>query len=146
MIGMGYRGHVRHRAAGLGLALLLIGLCGGCMTGIDDGPLAIRPTSNDDQASSQLKQQRGLVGKVTTLPDQSPLSGAVIEAVSLDQPSVAVPERIVMSKEDGRYYWPLRPGHYQLTARAACYLPRTVRVQVGEASLDVKDFTLERAR
>jgi hypothetical protein len=47
-----------------------------------------------------------------------PVDGAVVVAVSTDEPAQAVPELVVVTGPDGRFEWPLRPGRYRLGAES----------------------------
>jgi hypothetical protein len=59
-----------------------------------------------------------------------PVNGVVIEAKSLDQPPQAIPEMVVVTDAQGRYMWPLKPGRYELAARAADRSSSTAQVVV----------------
>jgi hypothetical protein len=85
------------------------------------------------------------VGQVKAA-DGRPIMGAVIDAKSLDEPSPPIPERIVLSGADGRYFWPLLPGDYELRATATGYRTATARVRVGAEELTNADFALDEGR
>jgi hypothetical protein len=91
------------------------------------------------------RHKRGVVGAVKAA-DGRPIMGAVIDAKSLDEPSPPIPERIVLSGADGRYFWPLLPGDYELRATATGYRTATARVRVGAGALTDADFALDEAR
>jgi protocatechuate 3,4-dioxygenase beta subunit len=104
-----------------------------------------RPVSSEVQNDLAQRHQRGVVGKVTAA-DGRPITGAVIDAKSLDEPSPPIPERIVLSGAEGRYFWPLLPGDYELRATATGYRAATARVRVEAEELTNADFALDEAR
>jgi hypothetical protein len=129
-------------ASSLGLALLTVGLSGPSCAAQPDRD---RPVSSEAQNDLAQRHQRGVLGKVTAA-DGQPIAGAVIDAKSLDQPSPPIPERLVLSRADGRYFWPLLPGDYELSATATGYRAATARVRVEADELTTADFTLEEGR
>lgn len=122
------------------LALMLVVLTttlGGasCMAQLDpDAPIS----TQEEERAPEL-HERGIAGEVKSA-DGQPIAGAMIEVKSLDQPSPPIPERIVLSQADGRFFWPLKPGNYEVSATAAGYQSMTARVRVeaeGGANLDL---------
>jgi Carboxypeptidase regulatory-like domain len=134
----------RSRVVSIALTLILalpaVGLSGSsCAAQLDRD----RPVSSEAQDDMAERHKRGVVGAVKAA-DGRPIMGAVIDAKSLDEPSPPIPERIVLSGVDGRYFWPLLPGDYEL--RATGYRTATARVRVGAGALTDADFELDEAR
>ncbi|MGI9450037.1 MAG: carboxypeptidase regulatory-like domain-containing protein, partial [Geminicoccaceae bacterium] len=100
--------------------------------------------TRDEQGDMDSSHARGVVGKVIASADDQPIADVIINVKSLDQPSTLIPERIVLSEANGQYYWPLGPGNYELSVKAAGYEPMTGRVQVEEAGPAILDFRLEK--
>jgi uncharacterized membrane protein len=86
---------------------------------------------------------QGVQGRVVSA-DGKPIVGAVVDAKSLD--GAAVPEMLVVTDDDGRYLWALRPGEYEISVSAQGYETAAQRVTVRERTTTTLDFTLTRAR
>lgn len=104
--------HGLTRTALFSLALLLAGP--GVAVSMSDPD---KPVSSDDSVAGQAKSRVGATGVVRSAGG-APVSGAVVLARSLDKPGRPIPEIAIMSAADGTYFWPLRPGRYELTALA----------------------------
>ena len=103
-----------------------------------------RTASSPNTGSSAAPGRKGVEGAVITAGDGKPIEAATIDARSLDVPAQPVPERIVLSKADGRYFWPLKPGAYELTARVEGYKSLTLPIELEPESLATLTFLLER--
>jgi hypothetical protein len=75
---------------------------------------------------------------------QKPLAGVSVQPRSLDQPATAIPEMAVVSMDDGRYEWSLRPGEYEITFTLDGYPPATRRITVRPREATRLDVQLER--
>lgn len=102
------------------------------------------PVSAQDQ-QTPAQPQGGIVGEVRSAAGD-PIAGAVIEVKSLDQPSPPIPERIVLSQADGKFFWPLKPGSYEVSATADGYRAVTAVVCVDAERSANLDFVLEKLR
>lgn len=75
--------------------------------------------SSDDagqtSADSRVATRVGVAGIVRTAGG-TPAAGIVVFAKSLDRPGKPIPEIAIVSGADGAYFWPLKPGRYELTA------------------------------
>lgn len=102
------------------------------------------PVSSGDQDEPRPHIREGVAGRVMAF-DGQPVAGALVEARSLDDPALPIPEIAILSGNDGRYMWPLFPGTYEISILAEGYrcAPRRVVVKAGEAV--TVDFKLERA-
>ena len=103
------------RRAGIELGLLvgLIVTCAVCALGqtSDDPDQPIG--SATQEATGRIAQ--GVMGRVTDRTG-APVVDARMIAVSLDEPSRAVPEIAILSDAQGQFAWPLPPGSYRVTA------------------------------
>ncbi len=79
------------------------------MTDRDDLP--VESTQPEDTAPLA----EGVAGRVSQ-PGGPAVAGAVITATSLDHPARPIPEIAILTDDDGRFEWPLRPGSYRLAA------------------------------
>ena len=86
----------------------------------------------------------GLAGRVTA-PDGSPVSGAFVQAESLDEPAPPIPEIAVLTGKDGRYLWPLSPGRYRITVSADGYRPATGTATVLAGRPAALNLSLQRS-
>lgn len=101
-----------------------------------------QPVSSDTHGISNSPQaQEGAAGRVTST-DGSPIAGAFVQAESLDQPANLVPERVVSTEADGRYFWPLSPGRYRITVSAEGYQPGKAETAVQAGKATTLDFVL----
>jgi hypothetical protein len=83
-------------------------------------------------------------GRVTT-SGGGPVAGAFVQAESLDRPSRLVPEVAILTREDGRYLWPLSPGTYRISVSAEGYRPAAGRATVRAGRLARLDLALVRS-
>lgn len=70
-----------------------------------------------------------------------PVAGAMVVPRSLDIPAVAVPELAVLTDQQGRYVWHLRPGRYELIARSGDQVSAPVQVEVTDAGTTEANLT-----
>ena len=97
--------------------------------------------SSDSAGQSQgLKQ--GVVGRVTNAAGQ-PVSGVMIQAVSLGASGPPIPEIAILSGRDGRYAWSLQPGDYELTPSIDGQQGAALRVTVRANKVATLDFQLD---
>jgi len=83
----------------------------------------------------------GLMGRVLT-PSGKPVAYAAVLVQSLDNPAPAVPGLAVTTGADGRYFWPLPPGHWEITVAAPGGAQQRKTVTVGKSKSAILDFTL----
>lgn len=76
-----------------------------------DRDLPVESTQPEDAAPLA----EGVAGRVSQ-PGGLAVAGAVITATSLDHPARPIPEIAILTDDDGRFEWPLRPGSYRLAA------------------------------
>jgi carboxypeptidase family protein len=111
-----------------------------------DGPTTVAPeTPIDDRGAPPdvAPPRRGVTGRVTSDTGE-PVSGALMEPRSLDEPAPAVPELAVLSDAEGKYFWDLPAGRWALTAKAEGFRPASATVAVGDDAVATLDFTLQR--
>ena len=113
---------------------------GVAMSGCAQGGLE-RSLSSEGLAGSQIRIAEGVVGTVT-LPDGSPLMGAMIVPRSMDDAGPAIPEIAILSDRHGNYVWPLRAGVYELTVSADGYRTATRVIKVDAEKIVELDFLL----
>lgn len=130
------------KIVGLLSVLPVIYLGSACATH-SDGYLGV---SSNDQSSADRKERKGVAGTINAAGDGGPVPGATIVPRSLDNPSQPVPERLVLSGSEGQYFWPLKPGTYELGVSADGYHPQVRKVDIEAESLVTLDFVLEKAR
>ncbi|TQM83650.1 carboxypeptidase family protein [Saccharothrix saharensis] len=85
------------------IGVLALGACGG-----------ESPTS-DAGTPPPVTAQATVTGVVTDSAGR-PVTGALVQPKSLDDPAHPVPELAVLSGPDGRYAWHLAAGRYEFTA------------------------------
>ena len=85
--------------------------------------------------------QEGIEGRVTSA-DGQPLAGVFVQAESLDEPAVRIPELAIFTGEDGRYLWPLSPGRYRISASLEGREPATGTAAVEAGRRTTLDLTL----
>lgn len=125
------------RSAGLLLAAPLL-LVLGCLD-------PDRSVSSGDGAGTERRGiDEGVEGHVTDSGGK-PLADVAVQPRSLDQPTTAIPELMVISEQDGRYRWTLQPGEYELTFSVEGYQAATRRVTVRSREVSRLDVTLEPA-
>jgi hypothetical protein len=83
----------------------------------------------------------GLMGRVLT-PSGKPVAYAAVLVQSLDNPAPAVPGLAVTTGADGRYFWPLPPGHWEITVAAPSGAQQRKTVTIGKSKSAILDFTL----
>lgn len=78
---------------------------------VSERDLPVESTQPEDAAPLA----EGIAGRVSR-PGGLAVEGAVIVATSLDHPARPIPEIAILTDDDGRFEWPLRPGSYRLAA------------------------------
>jgi len=96
---------------------------------------------NGNSAARQLKE--GVSGRITN-DARNAVEGAVVVAAPLDPGGPPVPEIAIVSDANGRYQWPLRGGHYELTVVAEGYQRVSKNVAVSAGEVATLDFVLSR--
>ena len=100
--------------------------------------------SGADRPGSSSDHRRGVVGTVRAGGD--PVQGALVQPRGLDPQAPAVPELAIYTGADGRYWWPLPGGRWELTVSARGHRSAAKTVVVDESGPVTLDFTLEPAR
>lgn len=95
------------------LALVIATSAAGAAAGPPGDPAPPVAAGGRQQAAAQVSE--GIRGRLLRSGER-PVAGAVIAARSLDRPARAVPEIAIVTGDDGRFQWPLRPGTYRLAA------------------------------
>lgn len=96
------------------LALVIVASPAGAAAGLwGDGP--DQPVAAGHRLPAVAQLSEGVAGRLLQAADR-PVAHAVIAARSLDRPARAVPEIAIITNDDGRFQWPLRPGTYRLAA------------------------------
>lgn len=95
------------------LALVIATSAAGAAAGPQGDPARPVATGARQQAAAQLSE--GIRGRLLRSGER-PVAGAVIAARSLDRPARPIPEIAIVTDDDGRFQWPLRPGTYRLAA------------------------------
>lgn len=72
------------------------------------------PTSDASPQRRPTQQPLGISGQVR-LPSGQPLRKVVVLARSLDRSPPPIPDIAITTDENGRYFWKLPPGRYELT-------------------------------
>ena len=70
-----------------------------------------RPISSDDAGETSSIRQ-GVQGRVTSESGQA-IVGVLVQARSMQRPSLPVPDIAVVTDRTGGYQWSLRPGRYE---------------------------------
>jgi carboxypeptidase family protein len=128
-----------HRRAGLLILVFAPLLAAGCST--PDRPF----TNGGDATAAGQGISQGVEGRLTD-PGQKPLAGVSVQPRSLDEPATAIPEMAVVSMDDGRYEWSLRPGEYEIAFALEGYQPATRRVTVRPRQVTRLDVELAPVR
>ncbi|HYO83925.1 MAG TPA: carboxypeptidase-like regulatory domain-containing protein [Bryobacteraceae bacterium] len=102
-----------------------------------DEPIQHYPESGESRTAGE-----GVAGRVTDTFG-TPVTDAVVEARSLETPSIAVPEIAILTDANGHYVWTLPPGKYEISISAAGFR-RAAKEAVVAARLQTRlDFVLE---
>jgi hypothetical protein len=83
----------------------------------------------------------GVTGRVIT-PSGQPVAHASVVVRSLDEPAPAVPEMAVMTGADGRYFWPVPEGRWEVTVFALDGATQSKQIAVAKPRSATLDFTL----
>jgi hypothetical protein len=121
--------------ASLGLAWLALAACADRGTPVS--------TASPPAADAGGGDVEGLTGRVVSAAG-APVENALVTPRSLD--GGAVPEMAVLTDENGRYTWTLRPGRYQVSVSAEGFDTATAKATIVEHALTTLDFTLAPAR
>lgn len=99
--------------------------------------------SHDEDPQADRAIAEGVSG---TIKDEGghAVEGAIVTPKSLDANAPPIPEIAIVSDKDGQYQWPLRPGRYEVTARASGYRDATQQVTVTARTVTTLDFALRR--
>jgi hypothetical protein len=57
-----------------------------------------------------------------------------------------VPDIAILTRQDGRYRWPLDPGRYRVFIAASGYSASAREVEVSRGKTSILDFVLEPVR
>jgi hypothetical protein len=98
-----------------------------------------RPTTGTDPQATNVPGS--LHGTVRT-PDGKPVANALVAATSNDDPPAPVPELAIVTDDEGRYEWPLRPGRYRLTVDVAGIGKATGDTTIENGTEPVLDLTV----
>lgn len=99
------------------------------------------PVTRPDVAADTGAIREGVSGNIVA-EDGSPLGGAFVVPVALDEEPPPIPEIAILSESNGRYTWPLRPGNYEIVVTLEGYRRATERVTVSAGEVAVLNFTL----
>jgi hypothetical protein len=110
-----------------------------CAHGGQDEPIVHHPPSGDTAADE------GVAGRVTDASG-NPVSGALVDAASLDDPSLPIPEVAIITDGKGLYVWRLAPGKYEISISAAGFHGAAKEVVVVPERQSKLNFTLDRVR
>jgi hypothetical protein len=118
-----------------------------CLSLIIGQAACASPTGSDlpvsgatgDSTARQLTE--GTAGRITN-KDGNPVEGAAVLAAALDSSGPPIPELAIVSDANGRYEWPLRAGHYELTVVAEGYQRVSKKVAVSAGQVATLDFVL----
>jgi hypothetical protein len=103
------------------------------------------PIVHDPQKGDGTPAEEGVAGRVTDASGD-PVSGALVNAKSLDEVSPPIPELAIVTDANGHYVWRLLPGNYEISILAAGFHSATKEVLVEPNQQSRLDFTLERVR
>ena len=99
------------------------------LSGDDEKPVHSTATTGN---SGSVPAGAGSVAGSVSGPTGQPVAGVLVVPVSLEEPAVAVPERAVVTDQDGRFRWELPAGRYELRlAGAGISGSTTVTVRPG---------------
>jgi hypothetical protein len=88
--------------------------------------------------------ERGVAGRITSITGR-PVEGALVAVRGLGRSPAAVPELAVYSDGEGRYWWDLPRGRWELSVRAEGHRQSAKVVHVRAGQRATLDFRLERA-
>lgn len=100
-----------------------------------------RPVTASDTGGPRGAIREGIAGYIVD-PTTAPVVDASVQAVSLDNPTTAIPEIHIVSDGKGYYQWPLFPGEYAITVSANGFLKNTQRSTVTAHRVTRLDFVL----
>src|SRR4029453_5847459 len=87
-------------------------------------------------------ERTGIGGRVVASDTGKPIEGIAVDARAVDDPQRRVPLLGVVTNEEGRYFWPLRPGMWKLVIAAEGYRPAARQTDVREGAVALLDFEL----
>ncbi|MGH3870423.1 MAG: carboxypeptidase-like regulatory domain-containing protein [Pseudonocardiaceae bacterium] len=123
-----------------GVAALVL-LCAGCGNGYAIADPA--PSSNvtsDGTGEAPVIPATGVGGRVTT-PDGHPVAAATVQRTSMES-SDPLTLQVAVTDSDGRYFWPLTPGTWDITVSAPHFQTATSSVVAVADRLATLDFVL----
>lgn len=105
-----------------------------------DRPPAVEREEQPATVDHEATRVPGALHGIVRATDASPVANVMVVATSTDEPPVAVPELAVVTDNDGKYEWPLKPGKYRLSVTDGTHGNGAVDVtlQAGEqADVDI---------
>ena len=103
------------------------------------------PIRHDPGSGEPTTAEEGVAGRVTDT-FSNPISDAIVEARSLENPSIAVPEIAILTDANGHYVWTLPPGKYEISISAAGFRQVAKEAVVTAQRQTRLDFTLEQTQ
>jgi protocatechuate 3,4-dioxygenase beta subunit len=116
---------------------------GGTAEGGAAGPATSGNVASTDVAGLGPVSDTGVEGRVTT-PEGDPVVSATVDRQPLGNAG-PVSQKVGVTGDDGRYFWALTPGDYEITVTAPGWQPASETVSVTSGSHATLNFVLQPA-
>jgi hypothetical protein len=101
------------------------------------------PAPTGPQTSPESSGKDGILKGRITLAGGAPISGVFVTPKSTSDPPEPVPDKAVLTNEQGEYWWSLWPGSYTITFSKEGYQTKTLSISIQKGEKITLDATLD---